>query len=203
MLEIVIWFLLGHLPFCSFQLWPDGKVTNAQSTITIITNLALNILSILYLPPHVSLNQINLLFQILLYECLYFWGLSGAFHSLLTPEFTIGRNGLLFYEWMPNSISPILNKQVTTSADEYYYVKVTQADGDEAISSPIYIDGDTGNQPPQVTLTSPESGAVFSQNATIYLTANSEDYDGSVVRVEFYNGTQKIGEDASSPYQFT
>ena len=113
------------------------------------------------------------------------------------------RNGLLFYEWMSNSISPILNKQVTTSADEYYYVKVTQVDGDEAISSPIYIDGDTGNQPPQVTLTSPESGAVFSQNATIYLTGNSEDYDGSVVRVEFYNGTQKIGEDASSPYQFT
>ena len=34
-----------------------------------------------------------------LYECLYFWGLSGAFHSLMTPEFTMGKDGLLFYEY--------------------------------------------------------------------------------------------------------
>ena len=33
----------------------------------------------------------------LAYECLYFWGLSGAFHSLLTPEFTIGSDGFLFF----------------------------------------------------------------------------------------------------------
>ena len=33
------------------------------------------------------------------YECLYFWGLPGAFHSLMTPEFTIGTDGLLFYEY--------------------------------------------------------------------------------------------------------
>ena len=33
------------------------------------------------------------------YECLYFWGLPGAFHSLITPEFTIGSDGLLFYEY--------------------------------------------------------------------------------------------------------
>ena len=33
------------------------------------------------------------------YECLYFWGLPGAFHSLCTPEFTHGRESLLFYEY--------------------------------------------------------------------------------------------------------
>ena len=35
----------------------------------------------------------------LLYEFLYFWGLSGAFHALLSPEFTNGTQGLLFYEY--------------------------------------------------------------------------------------------------------
>ena len=35
----------------------------------------------------------------LAYECLYFWGLPGAFHSLMTPEFTMGISGLLFYEY--------------------------------------------------------------------------------------------------------
>ena len=33
------------------------------------------------------------------YECLYFWGLPGAFHSLLTPEFTAGMDSLLFFEY--------------------------------------------------------------------------------------------------------
>tara|TARA_B100001029_G_scaffold178749_1_gene186225 strand:+ start:138 stop:827 length:690 start_codon:yes stop_codon:yes gene_type:complete len=35
----------------------------------------------------------------LAYECLFYWGITGAFHSLLTPEFTIGMDGLLFYEY--------------------------------------------------------------------------------------------------------
>ncbi|MFQ6615256.1 MAG: TIGR02206 family membrane protein [Fidelibacterota bacterium] len=33
------------------------------------------------------------------YEFLYYWGIPGAFHSLLTPEFTSGRVGLLFPEY--------------------------------------------------------------------------------------------------------
>ena len=35
----------------------------------------------------------------LAYECLYFWGLPGGFHSLLTPEFTHGTQGFLFFEY--------------------------------------------------------------------------------------------------------
>ena len=33
------------------------------------------------------------------YECLFYWGLCGAFHSMLTPEFTNGIPGLLYYEY--------------------------------------------------------------------------------------------------------
>ncbi|MDP6457388.1 MAG: TIGR02206 family membrane protein [Candidatus Marinimicrobia bacterium] len=33
------------------------------------------------------------------YELLYYWGFPGAFHALLTPEFTSGRDGLLHYEY--------------------------------------------------------------------------------------------------------
>ena len=35
----------------------------------------------------------------LLYELLFYWGISGAFHSFLTPEFTMGKEGFLFYEY--------------------------------------------------------------------------------------------------------
>ncbi len=33
------------------------------------------------------------------YECLFYWGLCGAFHSLLTPEMTNGSQGLLYFEY--------------------------------------------------------------------------------------------------------
>jgi len=33
------------------------------------------------------------------YEFLYYWGIPGAFHSMITPEFTIGTKGLLFWEY--------------------------------------------------------------------------------------------------------
>ena len=35
----------------------------------------------------------------ILYELLVYWGISGAFHSFLTPEFTGGSEGILFYEY--------------------------------------------------------------------------------------------------------
>jgi len=34
-----------------------------------------------------------------MYELLFYWGIPGAFHSLLTPEFTSGMQGLMFYDY--------------------------------------------------------------------------------------------------------
>ncbi len=34
-----------------------------------------------------------------MYEIVYFWGIPGAFHSLMTPEFTLGTDGLFFIEY--------------------------------------------------------------------------------------------------------
>ncbi|KAA5548768.1 Ig-like domain-containing protein [Adhaeribacter rhizoryzae] len=56
---------------------------------------------------------------------------------------------------------------------------------------------------PTVAVTSPSSGATFTAPATITLTANAADTDGTVTKVEFYNGTTKLGEDATAPYAFT
>jgi hypothetical protein len=56
------------------------------------------------------------------------------------------------------------------------------------------------NQPPSVSLTAPASGAIFTAPATITLSANASDGDGSITRVDFYQGTSLIGSDTSSPY---
>jgi hypothetical protein len=57
------------------------------------------------------------------------------------------------------------------------------------------------NAPPAVVLTAPAAGTTFTPGSTITLTATATDADG-VARVEFYDGSTKLGEDAGSPYSF-
>jgi hypothetical protein len=59
------------------------------------------------------------------------------------------------------------------------------------------------NQPPAVTLTQPPNGATFTAPATVSLAATASDSDGTVAKVEFFNGTTKLGEDTTAPYTFT
>lgn len=50
------------------------------------------------------------------------------------------KNGKLLTSWNPNTVSPILNYKISNSKNgDFYHVKISQQDGDEAISSPIYI----------------------------------------------------------------
>jgi len=58
------------------------------------------------------------------------------------------------------------------------------------------------NNPPQVSLTSPVNNALFTTPVNITLQANASDTDGSVAKVEFFNGAVKLGEDLISPYSF-
>jgi RHS repeat-associated protein len=56
------------------------------------------------------------------------------------------------------------------------------------------------NVPPAVNITSPSSGAVFTAPANITVTANASDSDGTVSRVDFYQGATLIGTSMTSPY---
>jgi len=60
----------------------------------------------------------------------------------------------------------------------------------------------SSNIPPSVILTSPATGAVFVATSTVTLSADASDLDGAVFKVEFYNGTMKLGEDTSAPFAF-
>ncbi|PKV50177.1 putative secreted protein (Por secretion system target) [Aquimarina sp. MAR_2010_214] len=62
--------------------------------------------------------------------------------------------------------------------------------------------GGIGNSPPTVSITSPNQGETFIVGATINITANASDTDGTINKVEFYNGNSLLGKDTSSPYSF-
>lgn len=57
------------------------------------------------------------------------------------------------------------------------------------------------NKPPIVSLSSPSTS--YTDPANIILTATASDSDGSVSKVEFFNGSTKIGQATESPYAMT
>jgi len=59
------------------------------------------------------------------------------------------------------------------------------------------------NQYPVISITSPESGDVFTTPVNITITTNASDPDGNIAKVEFFNGSVKIGEKTSAPWSFT
>ncbi len=60
---------------------------------------------------------------------------------------------------------------------------------------------DIVNTPPTASITSPSSAVVPVGSVTI--DAAASDPDGSIARVEFYNGSTLLGEDTTAPYSFT
>jgi RHS repeat-associated protein len=96
--------------------------------------------------------------------------------SYTTPATVIGDNGAVFSVVATNSAGTVTSANATLT--------VTAA-----------------NTPPTVTLTSPAANAVIAPG-TVNLAATASDAGGSVTKVEFYNGSTKLGEDLTSPYTY-
>ena len=84
-------------------------------------------------------------------------------------------------------------------------VRATDNDGAETTSEPVVItvNAPAPNAPPSVGITAPASGATFTAPATIAIAANASDTDGTIARVDFYNGATLLGSDTSAPYQWS
>jgi hypothetical protein len=82
----------------------------------------------------------------------------------------------------------------------YYMLFIVDANGVPSVARMVTVALDTA---PTVTLDQPANGAAFTAPATVDLAASAADGDGSVAKVEFFNGTTKLGEDTSAPYGFS
>ncbi|MCE9609117.1 MAG: metallophosphoesterase [Chthoniobacter sp.] len=58
------------------------------------------------------------------------------------------------------------------------------------------------NLPPTVTLTAPTGAYSGTAPATVNFAANASDNDGTVTKVEFFQGATKVGEDTTAPYTY-
>jgi hypothetical protein len=78
-------------------------------------------------------------------------------------------------------------------------MRIVMDTGDFNLNNVAFTTG--SNPPPTVSITSPANGATFTAPASVTINANASD-NGSVAKVEFFNGATKLGEDTSSPYSF-
>lgn len=76
--------------------------------------------------------------------------------------------------------------------------KATDNTGAATTSNPVSVT--VANVAPSVTITSPTAGSVLTAPANISISASASDTDGSVSKVEFFQGSTKLGEAATAPY---
>jgi Domain of unknown function (DUF1929)/Bacterial Ig domain len=95
---------------------------------------------------------------------------------------------------------------VNTAVPGAYMLFIVDSAGVPSVARMVTVDGAAppppppANQPPSVSLTSPANGAVFTSPAKVSLAATASDADGTVVRVQFFNGATLLGTDTTRPY---
>jgi hypothetical protein len=90
-----------------------------------------------------------------------------------------------------------LDRLLFLSPTDTCITATSTGNGDACTTTPPPV-----NQSPTVSITSPANNASFAAPASITINANAADSDGTVSKVEFFQGTTKLGEDLSSPYSF-
>src|SRR5262249_26208810 len=78
----------------------------------------------------------------------------------------------------------------------------TDNGGVDSSAPQIFTTTVIGNTRPTVRLTLPDLDATFAAPAQVDLEATAADTDGTISKVEFFQGATKLGEDASAPYQW-
>ncbi len=111
------------------------------------------------------------------------WSSGGAFPAPFDQPFYFIMNVAVGGNWPGNpDATTVFPQQMVVD-----YVKVYQ---------------NTDNYAPSVSITSPTEGATLPAG-NILIEATASDIDGTVSTVEFYNGTTLLGQDTTSPYNFT
>jgi regulation of enolase protein 1 (concanavalin A-like superfamily) len=95
---------------------------------------------------------------------------------------------------------------LTLPTSFYVGLAVTSHDANARVNATfdgVVVQAPAANQPPNVALTAPANGATFTAPANITISATVSDTDGTIARVEFYQGSTLIAADTTSPYSIT
>jgi len=129
----------------------------------------------------------------------------------ITSDFKLQRkdgNNWVDVDAVTNNTSNSTKRWVTAFDAQVVRLYITKAERNVAGVARIYEFSVFGspsilNKLPVVNLTSPTNGLQVNAPATIELQANASDVDGTITKVDFYQGATLLGTDNSSPYSYT
>ncbi|HPM12482.1 MAG TPA: Ig-like domain-containing protein [Bacteroidales bacterium] len=131
----------------------------------------------------------------------YFKNVSG--NTVYTKDSQLPGYATLVDNTFDNSKTPSAST-CSSFIPSYQYAAVLHTTAQVPTIVPTYAGvGKIGNASPVVSISSPLNNASFVGPATITIQASASDSDGSISKVEFYNGATKLGEDTNSPYSYT
>jgi YVTN family beta-propeller protein len=96
----------------------------------------------------------------------------------------------------PYSVS--WNSTTAAAGSHTFRAEARDAAGNVGVSAPISATIAASNRPPSVTMTT--TAASYVAPAALTLTATASDSDGTVSRVDFYEGSTVIGSDSANPF---
>ena len=84
-----------------------------------------------------------------------------------------------------------------------FKLTVTNTDLRSAYSTVQVMVTSTANVAPTVSLTSPANNSTFTEGKPVTLSATASDFDGTITKVEFFQGTTLISSTTTAPYSIT
>ncbi|WP_460537749.1 Ig-like domain-containing protein, partial [Chitinimonas naiadis] len=102
-----------------------------------------------------------------------------------------------------DSSAPYSINWSNVGAGNYNLTAVAVDNQNSSTTSAVIAVSVTGNTAPTVNLTAPSAGASYTAPASITVSANAADSDGSIARVDFYAAGNLIGSDSSAPYSIS
>jgi len=82
--------------------------------------------------------------------------------------------------------------------------RATDNGGAVTASTPIQITVTAAtNEPPAISIRSPTNNATLSVPLDLVIKVNASDPDGSISKVDFFNGRRLLGQSSASPFTFT
>ena len=101
------------------------------------------------------------------------------------------------------SDNTIVNPSISNLENGVYKFKLTVSDGSyEDTDEVLVVVTSNGNVNPTISINSPTNNATFKEGEEINITTTTNDLDGTIELVEFFNGTTKLGETVSTPFSY-
>jgi|GEM_PF-4060695 len=126
----------------------------------------------------------------------------GKFQGSNTADFSSGVVDLATI-----TVEPLYNWNCVqvTNTSSFAYIRYVGPDGGHGNVAEVEFYGtpSTTNESPIVVVTSPAYGASYTSPANIIITANATDEDGTISKVEFYQGETLLGTDLTYPYSYS